>query len=263
MDRYAEQAAERKIDDMTYPAKLPKAQKRLLVSKLWEIKGNADKRRSELVNAMSALSQEKNTKLEDLPSAAKVVAKKLLKAEADLAKLRESLKTLGVRTYSHMPGSYYVTMPPAEYAAKQAEAQRAINQHDADTTDAIEGLRAIAKGLAEAQVAELKAKIAKTAPDVVAKLDAISTLKALPAATVVEEPPKKKLSRAQQRRVKALLKEASDVVEEVRESKDVPKIISAVKRLKDIEQTVDCDPSAVQEVNQMTRNLRLRAMGAL
>jgi hypothetical protein len=172
---------EREIDDFTYPAVLPRSQKQLLAAKLIEVTRAEREDTMALENRLTDVGRQRSVTVAELPNNAKDLAKKLAASYAKTQSLEKAFNA--INGVSHQYGTFYVQASETERLQQRSVLQDKITARKAAASRAVEEIRAIAKGLAEAQVRDLKAKIAKTDPALVASLDSIGQ-KALPAVTV-------------------------------------------------------------------------------
>ncbi len=181
---------EKQIDNFTYPAKLPNAQKRLIAAKIQELEQGVSDERLQLERALSSVSRQTETPIGKLPVKARNVAKKIVQTRADLVKLQARLKSLGVDGLGTL-NIFFMSSTEAEYTQRRQDIQDKITALTKRSQEGQEQIRDIARGLAVAQVAALKAKIAATSPELVAKLDAIGHPLGLPAVSVetIDEQP--------------------------------------------------------------------------
>jgi hypothetical protein len=258
MDNYELKQFEHKLDEHTYPAKLSKAHKRLLSAKLFEIRHTADRRKEEAKQKL-ATNAEKAIGLKALPVKARPLAKKLTAARTAVASLVKALGELGVVHYENTD-HFWVKTPPAEYAALQAAVSKQLETIEAERKEACQQTYDVAQSLAKAQIDELKAKIAKANPQIVAKLDAIGQQKALPPAVVeVKQIDGKKQTQAQAAKVRKLVVDARRI-EYNTDTADLPSIISSVKKLDKILTEIQSLGDTGAEVDAIIRGLRTKAV---
>jgi ATP-dependent exoDNAse (exonuclease V) beta subunit len=163
---------EREIDELTYPAKLSTPVKRLLAAKLRDLQ-NANATASQALHQeANSASQRKLVEMKDLPRAAKPLAKKMLKLEAARQQLKSALKAHSVEA-GYDNSCFYVETPAAEVEKVRAATQAKLSALGADYQKAQEDLKATALKLAAAEIANIKAKIAKANPQLVEELDSI------------------------------------------------------------------------------------------
>jgi hypothetical protein len=257
MDNYELKQFEHKLDEHTYPAKLSKAHKRLLSAKLFEIRHTADRRKEEAKQKL-ATNAEKAIGLKALPVKARPLAKKLTAARTAVASLVKALGELGVVHYENTD-HFWVKTPPAEYAALQAAVSKQLETIEAERKEACQQTYDVAQSLAKAQIDELKAKIAKANPQIVAKLDAIGQQKALPPAVEVNKIEGKKLSKANAKAIKELTTDARRIESDT-DKADLPNVIGSIKKLTSIATRIQSLGGDAAEVDAVIRGLRAAAI---
>lgn len=174
---------EEQIDSYTYPAKLPTNVRRLLAAKMHEIETDRKEERIRLNNELQFISRTKYVDVKQLPAPARPTARKLIaltaKRDAEVRALKAKLEPHGV-TYDY--GRLMITISEVEYVAAREQVVRQLTDLDGKINADQQALLKVAKGLADAQIKELRTKIAAIDPELLATLNAIGK-KELPAET--------------------------------------------------------------------------------
>lgn len=252
--RYVEET----IDQLTYPAKLPPASRRLLAAKYHEIDTAIRERRDELSRQLDSLRGEKTVNAVDLPKAAKALVAKLTKLETDVQLAKLALQNMGVTKYG---AQYYVKQDKEELVRQRDALQTELNSLEERRKSEVAALKLIAEDLAKVEVSLLKARIEKANPELVARLNTIGQ-KALPPATEVIQG--QKLVGKGSTRSRKMVEEAEAIAKGIRKT-DLPSLLKGVRQLQEIEDRLQgADVAEARAAVQAISNkLKVAVMGVM